>query len=76
VPFFCSDRFEFGYEAVGDVDSRLETFADWQEQHETGVIYYLDDGSVRGAMMCNLFRKVDTARELIQHAGHLMFEPR
>jgi 3-phenylpropionate/trans-cinnamate dioxygenase ferredoxin reductase subunit len=71
VPFFFSDLFDFGYEAVGDVDSRLETFADWQEEHKTGVIYYLNDGRVRGAMMCNLFGKVDAARELIQHRGPL-----
>ena len=71
VPFFFSDLFEFGYEAVGDVDSRLETFADWQEEHSTGVIYYLKDGRVRGAMMCNLFGKVDAARELIRRPGHL-----
>ena len=42
VPFFFSDLFEFGYEAVGDIDSRLTTFADWQEENKTGVIYYLD----------------------------------
>jgi NADPH-dependent 2,4-dienoyl-CoA reductase/sulfur reductase-like enzyme len=71
VPFFFSDLFEFGYEAVGDVDSRLETFADWQEEHKTGVIYYLNDGRVRGAMMCNLFGNVDAARELIQRPGRL-----
>ena len=28
LPFFYSDMFELGYEAVGEVDSRLETFAD------------------------------------------------
>ncbi len=66
IPFFFSDLFEFGYEAVGDIDSRHETFADWQEENKTGVIYYLDGGRVRGAMMCNLFGKVDAARELIQ----------
>ena len=71
MPFFFSDLFEFGYEAVGDVDSRHETFADWQEENKTGVIYYLKDGRVRGAMMCNLFGKVDAARELIQRTGRL-----
>jgi 3-phenylpropionate/trans-cinnamate dioxygenase ferredoxin reductase subunit len=71
VPFFFSDLVEFGYEAVGDVDSRLDTIADWQEGHKTGVIYYLSDGRVRGAMMCNLFGKVDAARELLQHPGRL-----
>jgi NADPH-dependent 2,4-dienoyl-CoA reductase/sulfur reductase-like enzyme len=71
MPFFFSDLFEFGYEAVGDVDSRLEAFADWQEENKTGVIYYLKDGRVRGAMMCNLFGKVDAARELIQRPGRV-----
>jgi NADPH-dependent 2,4-dienoyl-CoA reductase/sulfur reductase-like enzyme len=28
LPFFYSDMFELGYEAVGEVDSHLETFAD------------------------------------------------
>lgn len=66
IPFYFSDLFEFGYEAVGDTDPRHEVFADWQEENKTGVIYYLDGGRVRGAMMCNMFGKVDAARELIQ----------
>jgi 3-phenylpropionate/trans-cinnamate dioxygenase ferredoxin reductase subunit len=66
VPFFFSDLFEFGYEAVGDLDSRLETFADWQEENKTGVVYYLKDARVRGAMMCNVWGQVDAARALIQ----------
>ena len=66
MPYFFSDLFEFGYEAVGDVDSRLETFADWQKENDTGVIYYLKEGKVRGLMMCNVWGKVDAARELIK----------
>jgi NADPH-dependent 2,4-dienoyl-CoA reductase/sulfur reductase-like enzyme len=66
MPYFFSDLFEFGYEAVGNVDSRLTTFADWQEPNKTGVIYYVDGGRVRGAMMCNVWGKVDAARELIR----------
>ncbi len=66
MPYFYSDLFKFGYEAVGEVDSRLEIFADWQEKYHTGVIYYLQEGRVRGAMMCNLWEKVDAARELIK----------
>ncbi|BBI99967.1 N-acylamino acid racemase [Ferrigenium kumadai] len=66
LPYFFSDLFEFGYEATGEVDSRLETFADWQKENETGVIYYLRDGKVRGVMMCNVWDKVETARELIR----------
>lgn len=65
-PYFFSDLFEFGYEATGEVDSRLETFADWQKENDTGVICYLRDGIVRGVMMCNVWDKVETARELIR----------
>jgi NADPH-dependent 2,4-dienoyl-CoA reductase/sulfur reductase-like enzyme len=68
MPYFFSDLFEFGYEAVGEVDARLETFADWQKENDTGVIYYLRDGQVRGAMMCNVWDKVEAARELIRKA--------
>ena len=69
LPYFFSDLFEFGYEAVGEVDSSLTTFADWQEPNKTGVIYYLRDGRVRGAMMCNVWGKVDAARELIRKSA-------
>jgi len=66
MPFFFSDLFDFGYEAVGEVDSSLETYADWQEKFRTGVIYYLADGEVRGVMLCNVWEKVDAARALIR----------
>jgi 3-phenylpropionate/trans-cinnamate dioxygenase ferredoxin reductase subunit len=66
MPYFFSDLFEFGYEAVGEVDAQLETFADWQKENDTGVIYYLKDGKVRGAMMCNVWEKVEAARTLIR----------
>jgi NAD(P)H-nitrite reductase large subunit len=69
MPYFFSDLFDFGYEAVGDVNAKLETFADWQKENETGVIYYLQGGKVRGSMMCNVWDKVEAARELIKK-GH------
>ncbi len=70
MPYFFSDLFEFGYEAVGEIDSRMETVVDWQKQNDTGVIYYLQNSTIRGAMMCNLWNKVEEARELIrQNAG-------
>lgn len=70
-PYFFSDLFEFGYEATGEVDSRLETFADWQKENDTGVIYYLREGKVRGVMMCNVWDKVKMARELIRQGETL-----
>jgi 3-phenylpropionate/trans-cinnamate dioxygenase ferredoxin reductase subunit len=66
MPYFFSDLFEFGYEAVGDVSSSLATYADWEEENETGVVYYLEDGRVRGAMLCNVWGKLDEARTLIR----------
>ena len=38
---FYSDLFELGYEAAGNLDSQLETYADWKRLNEEGVIYYL-----------------------------------
>jgi len=66
MPYFFSDLFKLSYEAVGEVHARLETFADWQQVNEKGVIYYLRDGKVRGVMMCNIWNQVDAARALIQ----------
>jgi 3-phenylpropionate/trans-cinnamate dioxygenase ferredoxin reductase subunit len=74
MPYFFSDLFEFGYEAVGDIDPRLDTFTDWVKENDTGVIYYLADGKVRGAMMCNVWDKVDAARELIRAGKHVTAE--
>jgi 3-phenylpropionate/trans-cinnamate dioxygenase ferredoxin reductase component len=69
LPSFYSDMFELGYEAVGDLDSRLETFADWKEPNKEGVIYYLKDGRVRGVLLWNVWGQVDAARELIADPG-------
>jgi NADPH-dependent 2,4-dienoyl-CoA reductase/sulfur reductase-like enzyme len=66
MPFFFSDLFDFGYEAVGEIDSRLTTFADWQEENKTGVIYYLQGERLRGIMMCNVWEKTDAARAMIR----------
>ncbi len=30
LPYFYSDMFELGYEAVGELDSSMETYADWK----------------------------------------------
>jgi len=69
LPFFYSDMFDIGYEAVGVVDSRLETFADWKEAYKQGVIYYLRDGRVKGILLWNVWKQVNAARELISEKG-------
>ncbi len=69
LPFFYSDMFELGYEAVGEVDARLETFADWKRPNEEGVIYYLQSGRVRGVLLWNVWEQVEAARQLIAEQG-------
>lgn len=69
LPFFYSDLFDLGYEAVGDLDPHLETFADWKEPHQEGVIYYLKDSRVRGVLLWNIFGQVDAARQLMDQPG-------
>jgi 3-phenylpropionate/trans-cinnamate dioxygenase ferredoxin reductase component len=68
LPMFYSDLFDHGYEAVGDLSSRLETFADWQEPYQKGVIYYLKEGTIRGVLLWNVWDQVDNARALIGQA--------
>ena len=69
LPMFYSDLFELGYEAVGELDSRLETFVDWKEPNKEGVIYYLQDERVRGVLLWNVWGQVDAARALISERG-------
>ncbi len=44
-PFFYSDLFDLGYEAVGLLDTRLEVVEDWREPNREGVVYYLEVGA-------------------------------
>lgn len=69
LPSFYSDMFELGYEAVGELDSRLETFADWKQPNKEGVIYYLQNSRVRGVLLWNVWGQVDAARALIAEPG-------
>ncbi len=69
LPFFYSDLFELGYEAVGELDSRLEMVADWKEPNRKGVIYYMQDGRVRGVLLWNVWKQVNAARRLIEEPG-------
>lgn len=69
LPYFYSDLFDLGYEAVGELNPKLETFADWQEPYRKGVIYYLEEGRVRGVILWNVWDQVETARKLIAEPG-------
>jgi NADPH-dependent 2,4-dienoyl-CoA reductase/sulfur reductase-like enzyme len=69
LPFFYSDLFDLGYEAVGELDPRDEILADWREPNRKGVVYYLREGKVRGVLLWNVWEKVEAARELIAESG-------
>ena len=71
LPFFYSDLFELGYEAVGDVDSRLETTAVWEEPGRKGVVCYVEGGKPRGFLLWDVWGKVDAARDLITGGGQV-----
>ncbi len=70
LPFFYSDLFDLGYEAVGKLDARLETVTSWKTANREGVVYYLDEGRVVGVLLWGIFGQVDAARGLIErHAS-------
>ncbi len=73
VPMFYSDLFELGFEAVGELSSKLKTVADWQEPFKEGVVYYLDGNRVRGVLLWNVWDTVPAARALLAEPGP--FEP-
>ena len=65
LPFFYSDLFDLGYEAVGLLDDRLDVVEQWTTPYREGVIYYLDNGRVRGVLLWNVWGQVEAARALI-----------
>lgn len=69
IPMFYSDLFELGYEAVGELSSKLETVADWEEPFKKGVVYYLNEGRVKGVLLWNLWDAVPEARALLSAMG-------
>jgi NADPH-dependent 2,4-dienoyl-CoA reductase/sulfur reductase-like enzyme len=70
TPMFYSDLFEFGYEAVGEMSSKMETILDWQEEpFKKGVVYYLNEGRVRGVLLWNVWKQLENARALLTEAG-------
>jgi NADPH-dependent 2,4-dienoyl-CoA reductase/sulfur reductase-like enzyme len=69
VPMFYSDLFELGYEAVGELSSKMETVTDWQDPLHKGVIYYLENQRVRGVLLWNVWDQVENARALMNEQG-------
>jgi 3-phenylpropionate/trans-cinnamate dioxygenase ferredoxin reductase subunit len=71
LPYFYSDLFDLGYEAIGLVDSQLETIPDWSDPYRKGVVYYLQGRRVRGVLLWNVWEKLEAARDLISEPGPL-----
>jgi len=69
LPFFYSDLFDLGYEAVGELDADMELVEDWQEPFRKGVVYYLKEGRVRGVLLWDTWGHMDAARALIMQPG-------
>ena len=69
APMFYSDLFELGYGAVGELDSRLENVAAWQEPFKKGVVYYLEGGRVRGVLSWNVWDSLPAASALHTEPG-------
>jgi hypothetical protein len=45
----------------------METISDWQEEpFKKGVVYYMEDGRVRGVLLWNVWEKVEEARALMR----------
>lgn len=74
LPMFYSDLFDLGYEAVGELDASLPVMADWKEPYREGVVYYHQDGRVRGVLLWNVWGQVDAARELISDKNGVQIE--
>jgi len=65
LPFFYSDLFDLGYEAIGELDPRGAMHVEWKEPMREGVVRYLREGRVRGVLLWNVFGQVEAARKLI-----------
>jgi 3-phenylpropionate/trans-cinnamate dioxygenase ferredoxin reductase subunit len=69
LPYFYSDLFELGYEAVGELNPQFETVLDWKDPFKKGVVYYCSQGRVRGVLLWNVWDSVPKARQLIAETG-------
>ncbi len=66
TPFFYSDIFDLGYEAVGILDSSLDLLEEWAVPDDTGVVYYSRDGALVGVLLWNVWDSTDAARALMR----------
>lgn len=65
IPMFYSDLFDLGYEAVGELSSKLQVKSDWEKPFEKGVLFYHDAGKVHGVLLWNLWNRLKASRALL-----------
>ncbi|MDZ7931110.1 MAG: FAD-dependent oxidoreductase [Rhodococcus sp. (in: high G+C Gram-positive bacteria)] len=66
TPYFYSDVYDDGYQAIGTVSTTLDVVEDWKSVGKEGVVYYLDDDAVvGGVLMWNVWEGLDVARTLL-----------
>lgn len=66
TPYFYTKVFDFGYEAVGTLDSRLTMVEDWRVPNSEGVVYYIDDSDrVVGVLLVGIEGKREAARAVL-----------
>ena len=69
LPFFYSDLFDLGYEAIGLLDPHLEVVADWKEPFRDGCRLLPRRRPRAGRARLGIFGKMDEARSLIAEPG-------
>lgn len=69
LPYFYSDLFDLGYEAVGQTSPLMETITSLQHPEDKGCIFYMTDNRVRGVVFWNMFENTNAGRELIAAPG-------
>ncbi|QDP95457.1 NAD(P)/FAD-dependent oxidoreductase [Microlunatus elymi] len=69
TPYFYSVLFGNRYEVVGTLDASATMIESWSDDHERGVVYYLDDDqTVNGVLLWNVPDKTDDARSVIKRS--------
>jgi NADPH-dependent 2,4-dienoyl-CoA reductase/sulfur reductase-like enzyme len=68
LPYFYSDLFDLGWEAVGEVDSSLAVHPVWKEEHREGIVFYVNEDVIRGVLLWNVWDHVPWAQDIIRNA--------
>lgn len=74
TPFFFSDLFDDGYEAVGELHASYRTHTVWDEAHRAAVAYYIQDDAIRGVLLWNTWGQLSRAREIISESRNRIFK--